>query len=448
MNNDAGWCGSGGPWITPELSMQKVVWMETILEGPQKFATALTQPMAAHNFYRDIAVLAVPTPAGQTRISDIEGKASFKPQHFPPQPASLPAAPADAVIARNQVLDLSGQMDKGGTVTWDVPVGRWLVLRFGYTTTGKENHPAPAPGRGLECDKFSKEAAGAHYRGLMGKLVDDFGPLTGKTLVSTHIDSREVGSQNWTPRMREEFWQRRGYDLLPLLPTFAGYVVDSLEVSERFLWDLRQTVSDLIVENYAGEFRRLANRDGLRLSIAACDGVPCDEMTYAGQADEPMAEFWKVGANTEYSCTAMASTAHVYGKRILGAEAFTANNQERWLEHPGSIKALGDSAFCEGINRFVFHRYVAQPWTSVAPGMSMGRGVCTTSERRLGGNSRRLGTSTLPAANTCCSKVFRSPTCSTCSQKVPHDGLCHHQEGGRATTLMAERRKYCSRARP
>ncbi len=152
----------------------------------------------------------------------------------------------------------------------------------------------------------------------------------------------------------------------------TGRVVESVEVSERFLWDLRRTVSDLLVANYAGRFRELAHQHGLRLTIEAYDGAPCDEMTYAGQADEPMAEFWSWGFNTAYSCTEMASAAHVYGKRILGAEAFTANDGEKWLHHPASIKALGDWAFCEGINRFVFHRYALQPWRDYAPGMSMG----------------------------------------------------------------------------
>ena len=96
-------------------------------------------------------------------------------------------------------------------------------------------------------------------------------------------------------------------------------------------------------------------------------------MAYAGQADEPMAEFWsweKFGAG--YSCTEMSSAAHIYGKRILGAEAFTANNHEKWQGHPANIKDLGDWAFCEGINRFVFHRYALQPWPDRRPGMSMG----------------------------------------------------------------------------
>ena len=108
----------------------------------------------------------------------------------------------------------------------------------------------------------------------MGKIVADVGPLAGKTLVATHIDSWEVGSQNWTPRFREEFRRRRGYDLLPFLPVLTGRVVDSLEVSERFLWDLRQTVSDLLLENYAGRIRDLAHQNGLRLSIEAYGDGP------------------------------------------------------------------------------------------------------------------------------------------------------------------------------
>ena len=172
--------------------------------------------------------------------------------------------------------------------------------------------------------------------------------------------------------MREEFRRRRGYDPLLLLPVMTGRVVDSLEVSERFLWDLRQTVSDLIVENYAGQMRTLANRHGLQLSIEAY-GEPADDIAYGGRADEPMGEFWswaKYGAAE--SCTEMASAAHVYGKRIFGAEAFTATDAERWLSYPGNIKDLGDWAFCEGINRFVFHRYALQPWLNVRPGISMG----------------------------------------------------------------------------
>src|SRR5712691_1489930 len=66
MNNDAGWSGSGGPWITPALSMQKLAWTETTIKGPSHFDGRLPQPLAVRDYYRDIAVFAVPTTDAET----------------------------------------------------------------------------------------------------------------------------------------------------------------------------------------------------------------------------------------------------------------------------------------------------------------------------------------------------------------------------------------------
>ena len=378
MNNDAGWNGSGGPWITPEMSMQKVVWSETVVDAANPAPVVLPQPKAEKDYYRDIAVLAMPAPTVDTRIPNIAGKALYKDKggnlEMAPLAADFREGPSRAAIPRDQVKDVTAQMDRDGKLNWTPPAGKWLVLRFGHTTTGMENKPAPISGKGLECDKLSKAAATLHFDNLMGRIVRQNQTLTGqdKTLVGVHIDSWENGAQNWTPQMRTEFQKRRGYDLLPFLPAFTGRLVGGTEVTERFLWDLRQTVSDLLLENYAGTFRELAHRHGLRLTIEAYH-EPGDGMAYAGLADEPMAEFWAWEKyKFDWSCTMMASAAHTYGKRIVGAEAFTSGKLEKWQSHPGNIKNLGDWAFCEGINRLVFHRYAAQPWIKAAPGMSMG----------------------------------------------------------------------------
>lgn len=380
MNNDAGWNGSGGPWITPEMSMQVVVWSETMVDATNQSPVELPQPKAEKDYYQDIAVFAMPAPTVDARIPNIIHKSSAATRGIiwtkdtPLAANDIKEVPAGAIIPRDQVIDISSKMDRDGKLSWTPPAGKWLVMRFGHTTTGTENHPAPASGRGLECDKLSKAATTLFFNSHMGKIVQQNKQLTGQdqALVAVHIDSWEIGTQNWTPLMREEFRKRRGYDMLPLLPVFSGRVIGSTEISERFLWDLRQTVSDLIVENYAGTFRKLAHQHGLRLTIEAYNG-PADDMAYAGQSDEPMGEFWQwpkfVLAET---CTEMASAAHTYGKQIVGAEAFTSRDTERWLSHPGNIKDTGDWAFCEGINRFVFHRYAAQPWTNAAPGVSMG----------------------------------------------------------------------------
>jgi hypothetical protein len=373
MNNDAGWTGSGGPWIPPELSMQVVVASEVRVTGPVHFAAALPQPKANLDFYRDIAVLAFPTPAADCRIPNLRGKSGAARAEIPLR-TSFP--PCMGAISKDRLKVLTDRLGDGGRLVWDVPAGAWTILRVGHTTTGQRNHPAPPAGRGLECDKLSKEAVELHFHHFLGQLIADNASRVGvgRPLVATHVDSWEVGAQNWTPRFREEFRRLRGYDLLPFLPVFSGYVVESLEVSERFLWDVRQTIHDLLCENYAGHLRALAHRHGMRLSIEAYGG-PCQDLPYAGRADEPMGEFWSWSPwGAAPSCTEMASAAHVYGRPIVGAEAFTATDKERWQGHPANIKALGDWAFCEGINRFVVHRYALQPWTQpeYPPGMSMG----------------------------------------------------------------------------
>ena len=371
MNNDAGWNGSGGPWVTPDKAMQKVVWSETQVEGARRFDEVLPRPPAVAGYYRDIAVLAFPT-SGDYRIPDIQGKAAFTRQDLGPQ-AQFETLPPEQVIARPGILDLSAQMGADGRLAWDVPTGRWTVLRLGHTPTGAMNGPSPQSGLGLECDKLSPEGSEAAFNGFMAKLIADAGPLAGKALVATHVDSWENGSQNWTPRFREEFQRLRGYDPLPYLPVMTGRVVESLEVSERFLWDLRQTISDLLVQNYAGHIRDLAQAHGMHFTIEAYGDTTVDNMAYAGRADEPMGEFWSwPGFGAAGTLVEMSSAAHVYGKPIVGAEAFTAGDGERWLYHPGSIKTMGDWAFCLGINRFVFHRYALQPWVDRRPGMTMG----------------------------------------------------------------------------
>ncbi len=350
MNNDAGWNGSGGPWIKPELSMQKIVWSETSVEGPRQFAEKLAQPQTIANYYEDIAVMAFPTPSEDGRIPDLGDRAGYGAGLAAlPAPAHWPTTPKDEAIGPKNIVTLTAKMDKEGKLTWDVPPGEWTILRIGHTSTGVQNNPAPTTGRGLECDKMSKEAAEVHFANLMGKIIADSAPLVGKSLVATHIDSWENGAQNWTPKFREEFKSRRGYDLMPYLPVMTGRIVGDRETSERFLWDVRQTINELVLQNYAGHFREMAHRHGLRLSIEAYTTCPCNELAYGGCADEPMGEFWSwwFGTNKKYgftfSCTEMASAAHVYGKKIVAPKP----------SPPATASALaGPSGQHQGSRRF------------------------------------------------------------------------------------------------
>ena len=275
-------------------------------------------------------------------------------------------------IQRRQVVDLTSKITSDGKLNWRVPAGKWVIVRLGYTPTGVKNHPAPTEGTGLECDKFSKAALDAHWAGFMQKILDDIGPLAGKTLDSSLIDSYEVGGQNWTENFREEFQERRGYDPLKYLPAFTGRVVDNPALSERFLWDVRRTIADLFADNYFGHFAELCRQHGLMNAVEPYTG-PFESMQSGAPADVVMGEFWS-GSQGHPSVKLAASIAHIYGKTIVGAESFTARpDVGRWQNDPNSLKTLGDLMYCQGLNRYVFHRYAMQPWTNRWPGMTMGQ---------------------------------------------------------------------------
>ena len=190
-----------------------------------------------------------------------------------------------------------------------------------------------------------------------------------------HMDSWEMGSQNWTPRLRQEFIKRRGYDPFPFYPVYAGHIVESREVSERFLWDLRLTSQELILDYHAGQVKKYSHRHGLGLSIEPYDMNPTADLELGAVADVPMCEFWSkdYGFNTSFSCIEATSIAHVNGISLVPAEAFTAGENEGWKQYPGSMKAQGDWAFAAGINRFFFHTFQHQlPGDQWKPGITMG----------------------------------------------------------------------------
>jgi len=285
-------------------------------------------------------------------------------------------APDELVVKHDGVIDLTARMDPSGRLDWEAPAGDWIVLRIGRTPTGSNNHPAPPEGTGPECDKFSAAALDAHWAGFVQKCIDDAGPLAGKAKAFNNvlIDSYEVGGQNWSENFRAEFQKRRGYDPLKFLPAFTGRVVDSPEISERFLFDVRRTISDLFAENYYGHFKELCDAHGMTASIEPYTG-PYESMQQGAAAELPMGEFWVGGNSIDTSVKLAASVGHIYGRNIIGAESFTASPgaHGRWLDDPYAIKALGDQVFCFGINRYIFHRYAMQPWTNRWPGMTMGQ---------------------------------------------------------------------------
>ena len=366
FHNGPGWSSSGGPWITPEHSMQTVVYSTTTHHGGKPFEGKLAQPESQLDFYRDIAILAFPTPKKNQRVENLDFKtlSGRMRNRLTPDSATVPSA---AIVPRSDIIDLTSRLTADGFLQWNAPPGQWTILRLGHTPTGHRNRPAPHGAQGLECDKMNREAVDAFWKGGIDPIIETLDGLVGPVLNNCVIDSYEVGTTNWTSGFEKQFNRLRGYDCTAYLPTLAGYYVDSGEITERFLWDFRRTIGDLIAANYYEHFRQKCHQHAMKLSVEPYWG-PFDSMQVGQTGDIVMCEFWSGDVAFFDTPKFVASIAKLNGDSIVGAEAFTG--QGAWTEHPATIKSIGDRAWAQGINRFIFHSYVHQPW-DVGPGLTL-----------------------------------------------------------------------------
>jgi hypothetical protein len=496
-----GFAVAGGPWITPALSMQKIVSSRITLEGGRQINQSLPQPPTNENYYEDIAVFAFPTPESWEatakkgplkcedscqldfafdkpftcrtitihstnnyqsnrlliQVSD-DGKdyrsvgrlipprhgwqdgdapvthsiptttaryfrfvydktgsepgaedldaAKWKPalklnnielsaapviNQFEgksgevwriSRPSTREALPDSLCIPQGKIINLTTHLDKQGRLIWKAPTGHWTILRIGHTSTGHTNATGGG-GKGLECDKFNPQAIRLQFDRWFGEAIRQAGPeLAARVLKIFHVDSWECGSQNWSPVFRAEFKKRRGYDLLQYLPALTGIPVVSAEKSEQFLHDIRQTIAQLIHDEFYVTLKQLAHAHGCSFSAeSVAPTMTSDGMLHFSETDIPMGEFWLRSPTHDKPNDILdaVSGGHIYGKNLIQAEAFT-ELREAWDETPAMLKPLQDRNYALGINRLVFHVFTHNPWMDRQPGMTLG-GVGTFLQR-------------------------------------------------------------------
>ena len=283
-----------------------------------------------------------------------------------------PNLPTDAgtAVPLTGIIDLTSRLDAKGNLAWTAPNGHWSVVRVGYRNGSQRNMPAPPEATGLECDKFNPAAVASQFNHYAAEMLKDAAAVNSKALTGMIFDSWEAQSQNWSPVFRDEFRKRRGYDVLPYLPAFAGFIVGDRDLTDRFLRDVRQTMSDLVCEVFFGGMSELAHQRGLQVHAESCGGsgagtMVADAVQHYLHVDVPMNEF-------SWPLKEAVSGAHVSGKSVVALEAYTQGRID-WRSCPESLKAQGDAAYCAGINRFVFHTYAHNPDPDrLAPGPAFG----------------------------------------------------------------------------
>ncbi|MGC1461372.1 MAG: glycosyl hydrolase [Terracidiphilus sp.] len=293
-----------------------------------------------------------------------------------------PSVAPEFIVPKEDVIDLTGKMKPDGTLDWTPPAGKWMVLRIGYSLTGHENGPAPVEATGLEVDKLNSEYVKNYLDGYLKMYSDTVGEdKMGKDGISFLLtDSIEVGPQNWTDNMLDEFQKRRGYDAHPWLPALTGVIVKSTEDTDRFLWDFRRTIGQLIAENHYGEISDDLHEHGLSYYGEALEfHRPSlgDDMEMRSKTDVPMGAMWtwagSPGPNTDYiaDLRGAASVAHIYGQNLVGAESMTSPGPA-WSFSPNNLKKVADLEFTLGVNRFEIHESSHQPLADMTPGLTLG----------------------------------------------------------------------------
>lgn len=281
-------------------------------------------------------------------------------------------APAAECVQVDEVIDLTPAL-KDGALTASLPDGEWRILRLGHTSTGHTNATGGA-GKGLECDKFSPQAVAKQFDNWFGRVFHELDPeLARRVLKYMHVDSWECGSQNWSDNFASEFKRRRGYDLMPYLPLYAGIPMDNAETSEKVLRDIRTTMAELVVDVFYTVLAEKAKEYDCYFSAECVSPtMVSDGMMHYSKVDYPMGEFW-LNSPTHDKPNDMIDAihgAHVYGKNIVQAEGFT-ELRGTWDETPATLKTLLDRNYALGINRIFYHVNAHNPYLDKKPGMTL-----------------------------------------------------------------------------
>lgn len=317
-----------------------------------------------------------------SRVHRFEAKSGFQSTIDFANNATPDIAPG-AAIAIPQVLDLTSRLRADGRLDWTPPPGNWTVLRFGYTLTGHVNNPAEASATGLEVDKLDPAAVRRYLDRYLSMYADAIGAKLGQDTIGGFLtDSWEAGVQNWTPAMLGEFRRRRGYDATPYLPVLAGYVVVDAATSDRFLWDFRQTLKDMLVDHHQAVIADVLHAHGMTYYSEAQGDYPRaigDGMAMKARADIPTGEYWYRPFATgpgqpglKADLKEAASVAHLYGKPYVAAEALTvAAGFDPWAFSPRMLKPVADEIFAHGVNRILMHDSHHQPFVDKKPGLML-----------------------------------------------------------------------------
>ena len=374
INIQSGW-NPGGPMVTPKEAMKKIVYTKTTVTGPEEVKIELEKPNH-DRYYQDVLVQAYPssTENGNIKnwgIKSMNERLGWK-GIFPLYKLQEPTNPEVDGINPKALVNLTNNF-KNDTLVWKVPPGEWTIVRYGMTLTGAEVSTGSDGWEGLSYDHLSRKAFKSYFDQVVQPIINR-AKEAGNSLKFLHTDSWEMGVVNWTDDFFVEFEKRRGYDMRPFMPVLTNEVVKNAQVSDRFLYDFRRTIGDLVADHYA-YFAELAHANDLYIhpESGGPHSAPVDALQVMGISEVPMGEFWaranshRVKEDERLSVKQGASAAHIYGKRWMAAEGPTSIGPQ-WERSPSDLKGVLDRVLTAGVNRIVWHTFTSSPVEYGKPG--------------------------------------------------------------------------------
>ena len=249
-----------------------------------------------------------------------------------------------------------------GAAQWLAPAGGWTIYTAGPRFSG-DNVKRPAPGgEGPALDPFSA-AATERYLRMFAERTQAWPRGTIRSYFHDSFEYTGDGSAELFPFFRS----RRGYDLADELPALAGRG-DTVHVA-RVQSDYRQTLDEMLLEHFVRKLTSWSHARGALMREQA-HGSPANLLDLYAASDIPETEIFGVIGSPDADPLInkfASSAAHVAGRRLASAEAFT------WLgEHfTGTLahmKTAADGMFLAGINHLVYHGTAYSPSSVAWPG--------------------------------------------------------------------------------
>ncbi|MDR2707047.1 MAG: hypothetical protein LBC02_14845 [Planctomycetaceae bacterium] len=331
----SGW-NAGGSWVAPDWASKGLFFSELQIDGAAKISVNLPFPNLPRNcprnkngmpvFHKEVAVFAVPYTADK-RIESID-----------------------------QIINLTDNF-ANGQLDWDVPEGKWTILRFVCSNTG-QMLVVPSPNsNGLFIDFLDPEATKRYFQYFMDRLGITPGNAVESGLAYLFLDSMELSNGiAWTNNMPDVFKKNQGYSIENYLPLLAGWKMQ--DIQNKVWYDFKKVISDQFIFSHyvtGTEFLKKYNID----LIAEAGGpgppvwntCPVDSLRALGNVSIPRGEFWIQHRNM-FLVKEISSAAHIYGKKIVDAESLTT--WRRWKDSPFDVKKYIDRAYGEGLNDITF----------------------------------------------------------------------------------------------